>query len=189
MTPTTSNSVASIVIWTSPNAARIVRERSWRGARCAVGGSCASSAGSSALDRVGHLDGVAARLPHDLHRDRAFDVDVTARILLVEPVAVVDALDAVDDVRDLFEPDGRALAVGDDDRAEGVRVVQLACRFDVVGGSSPEQLACRLVHVPVGERRVDLVDADVLRVELLGVDLDPHGVLRRRPAPAPATRR
>ena len=48
MTPTTRTSVISIVIWMSLNAARIVRERSWRGVRCTDGGSCDSNDGSSA---------------------------------------------------------------------------------------------------------------------------------------------
>jgi hypothetical protein len=48
MTPTTSSRVTSIVTWMSPNASRIVRERSWRGVRCADGGICDTKLGSSA---------------------------------------------------------------------------------------------------------------------------------------------
>ena len=49
MTPTTRSSVTTIVAWISENALRIVRERSWRGVRCAAGGICASNCGRSFL--------------------------------------------------------------------------------------------------------------------------------------------
>ena len=48
MTPTTKNKVISIVTWMSEKAARIVRERSWRGVRWTDGGSCDWKDGSSA---------------------------------------------------------------------------------------------------------------------------------------------
>jgi len=48
ITPTTRTSVISIVICTSLNAARIVRERSCRGVSCTDGGSCETKVGSSA---------------------------------------------------------------------------------------------------------------------------------------------
>ena len=47
MTPITRISVISIVTWMSLNAARIVRERSWRGVSSADGGSCFWNVGSS----------------------------------------------------------------------------------------------------------------------------------------------
>ncbi len=48
MTPTTRSSVTSIVIWMSPNAWRMLRDRSPRTVRCTDGGSWAWNAGSSA---------------------------------------------------------------------------------------------------------------------------------------------
>ena len=51
MTPTTSTSVISIVVWMSTNAARIVLDRSCRGARCAEPGSWVFRIGSSARTR------------------------------------------------------------------------------------------------------------------------------------------
>ena len=67
-----ATSVMSIVTWMS-------RERLADGARAVLprtsgatdGGSCASKRRQQRADRVGHLDGVAARLPHHLQRDRA----------------------------------------------------------------------------------------------------------------------
>ena len=60
-----------------------------------------------------------------------------------------------------------------------VGVHQLAGRLDVVGGIRAEQLAGRLIDVPVRQRLVDFVDADVLGVQLLRVDLHAHRVFRR----------
>ena len=76
----------------------------------------------------------------------------------------------------LLEPDRRALAIGDDDGLELRRVVQLAARLEVERLVRPEQLARRQVDVPVLQRLIDFVDADLLRVELLGIHLHAHGV-------------
>jgi hypothetical protein len=130
-------------------------------------------------DRVGHLDRVRARLPHHLEHDRLLDVDLAVRVLGVEPVAVVDVLDAVDDRGDLLETHRRALAVRDDDRPERGGVHELTRRLDVEGRVRPEQLTRRQVHVPVLHRLVDFVDADLLRVELVRIELDADRVLLR----------
>ena len=63
----------SIVTWMSLNAARMVRERSWRGAMWADGGSCACERRQQRADRVGDFDGVAARLTHHLQGDGALE--------------------------------------------------------------------------------------------------------------------
>ena len=46
-------------------------------------------------------------------------------------------------------------------------------------GVRAEQLAGRQVDVPVLQRLVDFVDADLLRVQLVGIDLHADRVLRR----------
>ena len=130
-------------------------------------------------DGVGHLDGVAARLPHHLQRDRPLDVGFPVRILLIEPVAVEHVLDAVDDVRDVAEPHRRTVSVGHDDRPERVGVHQLTGGLDRVRRVRAVQLAGRLVDVPVGDRLIDLVDPDLLRVQLFRIDLHANRVLRR----------
>ena len=97
----------SIVHWMSLNAARMVFDRSPRTSMCTDGGSCASSAGSSLRGRVGDLDGVHAGLPLERQVDGALPA-----VVRVEPRGVHRVLDAVDDVGDLLEAHGLALAVG-----------------------------------------------------------------------------
>ena len=85
------------------------------------------------------------------------------------------------DVGDLLEADGLALAVRDDDRLELVGVVQLAARFDVERLVRAEQLAGGQVDVPVLQRLIDFVDADLLRAQPVGIHLHADGVLRLAP--------
>ena len=128
------------------------------------------------LDRVGELDDVAARLAHHLQADRAG----SAELRRVDPRAGPVVLDAVDDRRDLREPHGRAVPIRDDERPERRGVHELPAGLDVERRRGAEQLPRRQVHVPVLQRRIDLVDADLLRVELVRIDLHAHGVLLRR---------
>src|SRR5206468_1257224 len=110
--------------------------------------------------RVGDFDGVRARLPHDLQHDRALDSRLTARVFVVEPVAVEHVFDTVDDIGDLLETDRRTPAVGDHYRPERGGVHQLPSVLDVVGRRRSDQLPGRQVDVPVRQRLIDLVDAD-----------------------------
>ena len=159
MTPTTSTSVMSIVSWMSLNAWRMFTERSWRMPRCTDGGSCASSAGSTAR--------TASATSITFVPGCFCTSSVIARCwksFVMYHARCVSDLDAVEDVGDLVEPHRPAVAVRDDDLPELVRVVQLPLGHDAVGGLRPEQLSGRLRHVPVLQRRVDLVDADLLRL-------------------------
>ena len=95
------------------------------------------------------------------------------------PRPLRDGLHAVEHVGHLVEPHRPAVAVRDHNLPEFVGVVELPLGHDAVGGLRPEQLSRGLRHVPVLQRRVDLVDPDLLRLQLVGIDLDAHGVLGR----------
>ena len=71
MTATTRTSVMSIVTWMSLKASRMLRERSPRTVRWTDGGSCSRNDGQQRANGVRDVDGVAARLPHHRHADRA----------------------------------------------------------------------------------------------------------------------
>jgi hypothetical protein len=87
-----------------------------------------------------------------------------------------DRLDAVDHVGHLIELHGPAIPVRHDNLPEFVRIVQLSIRNDVVRLFRPEQLSCRLGHVPVLESGTDLVDADLLGFQFVWIHLNAHGV-------------
>ena len=123
---------------------------------------------------VGDLDHVRARLLQHFERDGTLP-----RVFRDVPRPLRHRLHAVEHVGDLVQPYRPAVAVRHHNLAEFVRVVQLPLREDAVGRLRSEQLARRLGHVPVLERGVDFVDADLLRFQLLGIDLNPHGVLGR----------
>src|ERR1043166_6758194 len=166
MTPTTSTSVISSVTWTSVKADRMVFDRSPRTSRCTDGGSCASICGSSART-----------------------LSVTSIVLTpgwrllarVEPRRVHVVLDAVEDVRDLIEAHRPSLAVRDDHRLELIGVAQLARRLYVERLMWTVQLSGRQVHVPVLQRLIDFVEPNLLRAQLVRIDLHAHGVLRLSP--------
>ena len=94
------------------------------------------------------------------------------RVLRVEPRRVGDGLHAVEHLRDLVETHRAPVPVGDDDLLELLGVVQLTLRDDVEGVLRAEQLPGRQVDVPVLQRRVNFVDADLLRLEPRRIDLD-----------------
>ena len=177
MTPTTRTSVMSIVSWMSLNAWRMFTERSWRMHEVHRRRQLRLERRQHGANGVGDLDHVGARLLLHFERDGAL-----LRVLRDVPRPLRARLDAVEHVGDLVEPHRPAVAVRHDDLPEFVGVVQLPLRQDAVGGRRPEQLAGRLRHVPVLQRRVDFVDADLLRFELVGIDLDAHRVLGARPA-------
>ena len=176
ITATTSSSVISIVHWMSVNAARMLFDRSPRTVMCTEGGSCDSRIGQQLADGVGDLDGVRAWLPLEREIDGAL-----AALAGVEPRGVEVVLDAVDDGGDLIQPQRPAVAVGHDHPLELIGVVQLSRRLDVVGLLRAEQLARGRAHVPVLERLVDFVDADLLRQQLVGIHLNADGVFRLAP--------
>ena len=69
-------------------------------------GRLASSCGSSLLDAVDHADGVGARLPLNVHDHRG---------RLVHPRRLLGVFHPVDHLGNVFQKDGRAVAIRDDD--------------------------------------------------------------------------
>ena len=82
-----------------------------------------------------------------------------------------------------------AVAVGDDQRLVLVGGHQLAAGLQGEGALRAGDLAGGQVHVPVLQRGLDFVDADLVRRQRVRIHLHVHGVLLLRPAPAPGRRR
>ena len=136
---------------TSCTDSRIGTDRSLRMSSVTEAGSCSRMRRQQRLDRVDDLDDVRAGLLLDRQVDAALAVR-TSRGLVV--------LDAVVDVRDLVEPHGVAVAVGDDRRPVRRRLAAAGRwsgrRRSVVAVDG----AGRQIDVGVGDRGRHLVDAD-----------------------------
>src|SRR5439155_933340 len=137
---------------------RSVNSTSWTDSRIATERS----------DRVHDLDGVRPRL--------ALDGEDHGPLVVV-PARDLAGLHAVDNAPQLLEPDGRAVAVRHDERAEGGGVRELARGLDIEHLVGAVERAGRQVDVAARERLLDLVDADASRGERAGVELDTDGVL------------
>ena len=87
--------------------------------------------------------------------------------------------DAVVDVRDRVEPHRVAVAIRDDHRLIRRRVHQLAIGQHRVGAVRSVDGAGRQVHVRVLDGVGRVVDADPVRRQGAGIEVDPHGILRR----------
>ena len=141
MTRTTRPTVASSVILTSCTDSRIVTERSLRMSSVIAAGSCSRIVGSSALMRsTTSTTFVPGCLRIEIITQRS--PVCHARRLVV--------LDAVEDVRDLVEAHGVAVAVRDDRRAVRRRAHQLAVRLHDEGLVAVDR-ARRQVRVRVGD--------------------------------------
>ena len=141
--------------------AEIDRARN-RGAQC----------GQELGDAIDGLDDVGVGLPADDQQH--------GRPAIGRP-RVPQVLDGVHDLRHVGDSDRRAVAVGDDER----KIVRGGLRL-VVGVDLP--VAGAILHDALGpvrirarDRRTDVLEADAVLVERLGVDLDPH---RRKRAAA-----
>ena len=123
-----------------------------------------------ALDGVHRFDGVGAGLALDGQHDGAF---------IHVPCGDSRVLDAIDRRGDLFEPQWRAIAPGDDQRPIIFGFAQLTVVFD--GEALPFAIdqADWLVNVGLGDRLLQFVKADVAGGQLVGVGANAHGVLLR----------
>jgi hypothetical protein len=101
------------------------------------------------------------------------------RALVVVPGGDLVGMHAVEHAAELFEPDRRAVPVRDDERPVGGGVRELARRLDVERLVLSINRAGREVDVGLGDRVLDLVDADAERRHGARVELDAHGVLLR----------
>ena len=115
------------------------------------GGQLGLERGEDLADRVHHLDGVGAGLALDGEDHRP---------VVVVPARDLVGLHAVDDAPELLEADGRAVAIGDDQRPVGGGIGELAGGLDGEGLVRPVQRAGGQVDVRLGERLLHLVDAD-----------------------------
>src|SRR6185436_6809401 len=120
-----------------------------------------------ALDRIDDLDGIRARLALDGEHDAAF---------VVEPGGELVVFHTVDDAADFREAHGRAIPIGDHDRAKRRRIQQLAVGFDCVGAICAVKRAGWQVGVVPVDCIGDLVDANSARSQRFGVELNAHRV-------------
>jgi hypothetical protein len=125
------------------------------------------------LDVVGDVDGVGSRLALDAQDDGPFAF-LFARI---EPGRGLVILHVVDDVSQVLQAHRGAIAVGDDQRLVGGRAGELSAGLQREGALRTGDLARRQVHVPGFERRLHLVDSDLVGSERVRVHLDVHCVL------------
>ena len=118
ITSTTSAMVRSSVNFTSWTESRIDCRAVVEDVQVDRGRQLLAELRAGALEHaVHHLDGVGAGLPLDGQHDRA---------LVVEPAGDLVVLHAVDDAAELLQAHRRAVAIGDDHRAVGRRVDELA---------------------------------------------------------------
>ena len=166
----------SIVTWMSLNASRMFRERSPRTVK---------------MDRRRQLlarnDGSSARmasvtsmvlLPGCRMTDRLIERCGARPSMYSHDAFLLSSTSSID-VSDLRQPQRSAVAIRHDQRAEGVGVHQLAAGLDVEGLVGAEQLPRRQIDVPVLQRLVHLVQADLLGLQLLRIDLHAHRVFLR----------
>src|SRR5204863_3263386 len=107
-------------------------------------------------DFIHHLDGVGARLALYGEHDAA---------LALEPGGKLVVLHAIDDAPEFLQAHWRAVAISDDHRAEGGRVLQLPARLHREYAVLAVERAGRQVDVRLRHRLLDLVDADAARGE------------------------
>ena len=115
------------------------------------------------LHRVDDLDDVRPRLPLDIDDHRRG---------VVHPRRLADVLRAVDHLGDVDEPDGRAVAVADDQPAK------LVAREELIVGGDRERLPAaveaplRLVNARLNERRPQILEIHAEAGEGRGINLD-----------------
>ena len=126
------------------------------------------------LDRVGHLDGVGARLAHHDQVDGAVGV-----LAVDKHRGGLVVLDAVDHLGDVPEPHRRPVAPRHHQRAVLPGPHELPAGLNVEGRVRAVESAGRQVHVPALDGGVDLVEPELPRSQFVRVHLHPHGVFLR----------
>jgi hypothetical protein len=129
--------------------------------------------GKEFFDGVGNFDYIAPRLAHDHQPDGS-----RAALLGHKPGSILVVFHAVDDVRHILKAYRRFVAVCHDERPECFGIHELSCGADIIGLVGAIQDPGWSVDVPTPERAVNLIYADLLGNELLGVDLDSDRVFR-----------
>ena len=115
---------------------------------------------------VHRLDHVRAGLAENCQQNRG---------LAVGHARIANVFDGINDVADRFEPHGRAVAPGDDQRAILMSLEKL-----VAGANAPRMAGvCHLALGPIricrGERRAHGLHADAIVIQLRGIHLHAHG--------------
>ncbi len=150
MVSISSNSTSSTEAWMA--VVRSVRVVTWMPA-----GRLACKLRQQLLDALDDADGVGAGL--------ALHVEDDGRGL-VHPRGLLAVFDAVDDVGDVVEHDGRAVAIGDDDVLVVVAGYKLIVGVDLVILARAVEVALGGVDAGGGER-----GAHVLQVDAVGGEL------------------
>src|SRR5581483_4700558 len=86
-----------------------------------------------------------------------------------------NVLDGILDGGDVFEADGGAVVIADDERFVVVGFEQLVVGDDVSGGLAVGKLALGEVRVGAGEDVADVLHAEAAMAELNGIDVHAHG--------------
>ncbi len=153
-----------------------------------AGGKRLAELGQERLDLVDDADDVGAGLALDVDDDGGLDVglrgghvlDGAVGLLLVvgglagvaHPGGLVEVFGGVDDVGDVREPDGRVVAVGDDDVLVVIRGHELVVVADGVGLARAVERALGLVDVGGADGGADVFEREAVAGELRGVGLD-----------------
>ncbi len=130
--------------------------------------------GQQILHAVGDRDGVGAGLALDGENDGA-----AVELVLVEPGGGLIVLHAVDDGAEFIQPHGRAVAIGHHHGPVLLGAEQLAAGLQREGALRSDDEPGRQVDVPVLQRGLDFVDADLARRQRVRVHLHVHGVFLR----------
>src|SRR5262249_49750380 len=88
---------------------------------------------------------------------------------------LLDVFHAVDNGRNVCEPDGSAIAIGNDERAVALTGDQLIVRADRVSLVWAVKSALGLINVGLAQRGAQILEAESVRSEGCGIRLDAHG--------------
>ena len=121
--------------------------------------------GQQLLDALDDADGVGARL--------ALHIEDDGR-RLVHPRGLIVVLDSVDNLRDIGQHDGSAVAIGNHDVAVVVAAYQLIIRIDLVVLPRPVEVAFRGIDARLGDRGAEIFQIDAVGRERSRVCLDTH---------------
>ena len=128
--------------------------RSVSGLTVIAAGSDSRERGQELLDAVDDLDDVGAGLALNVDDQRRRRVHPRLQAIVLGPDL---------DLRDIGEPDRRAVAVGDDRFRVIVRVADLIVGVDRRGLRRPVEISLRRVDVEVGDRGAQIVEVDAQR--------------------------
>ncbi len=122
--------------------------------------------GQRLLHRIDRRDDIGARLLIEDDQDRGLAVG--------EP-GVAQILDGILDLADIGEPDGRPVAIGDDEAAVLGGVARLVVGIDLVAQIPLLDGALGAVGIGRGKRSAHVFEPDAVFEERVRIELDAHG--------------